>query len=129
MANDAINLLLLSAFFLLFQANTQVNGQIHRATNQNSYQIKYEQNFNLSNLIEQFKNIKFFNFNSINILNKANSSVSIEYAIPEKIGSFQSGSHFNWFASIIGTFLVGVSGIIPAFVLPRLDHNQKHLRK
>lgn len=123
MANVAIKLLLLSTLLLfLFQVN---NGQIHRATNQNSYQIKYDQNFNLSNLIEQFKNIKFFNYNTVNVVNKTNNSVSIEQAILNKFHC----DYFNWIASIVGTFLVGVSGIIPAFVLPRLDHNQKQLRK
>ena len=131
MANRSFNLLILTALFL-FEANIS-NGQIHRATNQNSYQIKYEQNLNLSNLFEQFKNIKFFNFNTnIENSNKPNNSPPIDQESLNKIDDVRCVSHcdyVNWIASIVGTFLVGVSGIIPAFVLPRLDHTQTHLRK
>ena len=75
---------------------TCTNCQIHRAVNQNVYHLKYE--------VEQKQT---------------------NYSTDDKPVEYQS-KFTVWFSSILGALLVGLSGVLPLAILPRLaDQHDK----
>lgn len=86
------------------------NAQIHRATNQLSYQIRYNANFTLQHYL---KKLNTLDCTRTNFLNDYFSFTNNETLLV-------------WITSIIGTFFVGICGILPVIILPHLaDDHQK----
>ena len=126
----------------LWQLNFIV-GQIHRASNKNSYQIKYDRYY--PNASEQFTYFKPLN-TSENLTRMPSMKVLSEYNLNLEIFLnstlnrisdllFIENRDFNllfdgklsvWLFSILGTLLVGASGIMPVIIMPHLikDHTK-----
>ncbi|RNA18805.1 zinc transporter ZIP13 isoform X2 [Brachionus plicatilis] len=83
--------------------------QIHRATSPYNYQIRYNSNFTF----------QYF-------LKKIGAYENKEYSDNQPIFNFYSKQLIVWVTSIIGTFFVGICGILPVVVLPSMaDDHQK----
>lgn len=95
--------------------------QIHRASNKYDYQIKYDSNFTNNYLVKQM-NLDAAN-ESVTNMSSANGSLSF-YAFKF------TQEHENllvWMTTLIGTFFVGICGIVPVLVLPQLAHDHHKL--
>lgn len=80
-----------------------VNAQIHRAQNPNSYYLKYDTNLTKTHQQQQQQH---------NQSNDINDSRNF---------------YLTWLFSVIGISLVGLSGILPVAILPRLAHDHDDL--
>ena len=86
--------------------------QIHRASNKHDYQIKYDSNFTSNYLLKQF--------NFVDNANQTNGSfVSRFFGIKEE-------KLLVWASTVLGTFFVGICGVVPVLILPQLadDHTK-----
>lgn len=89
-------------YLLIFCAVSQA--QIHRATSPTSYQIRYNSNFSFQYFLKKIDH-RFSNYPE-NVLNQ-------ELII--------------WITSVIGTFFVGICGVLPVLMLPNLADNHHKL--
>lgn len=99
----------ISIFILIFCIISQA--QIHRATSPNNYQIRYN------------SNLTFQNF-----LRKIDYGFAENSNYPENF-SFMNKEIIVWFTSVIGTFFVGICGVLPVLILPNLTDNHHKLSK
>ncbi len=98
------------------------NAQIHRASNHNNYRIKYDSNFTLQYFLKKI------NYKAEISLQNENSTKSFFYL--SFLDSFDFDTDicmFVWLTSIIGTFIVGICGVLPVFLLPQLVHDHHKL--
>jgi hypothetical protein len=126
----------------LWQLNFIV-GQIHRASNKNSYQLKYDRYY--PNASEQFtyfkplsasenltrmpsrKDLSDHNLNLEIFLNSTLNRISDLFFIKNRdFNLLFDGKLSVWLFSIFGTLLVGASGIMPVIIMPHLikDHTK-----
>lgn len=106
-------------FFLVFGIwiiGQPTLGQIHRATNQNNYLIKYNSNFTLQYYLKR--------------LNEQYSTEKLKFSLFD-LKLFENFKQYEqkitvFLTSVIGTFFVGICGIVPVVILPQLaeDHNK-----
>jgi hypothetical protein len=100
------------AIFILMLVNlcNFSTAQIHRATNQGNYHIKYDNNFTLQYYL--------------NKLIVYSDDLQNEYEINGNL--WQKDVLIVWASSIIGTFFVSICGVLPVVILPKLaDDDQK----
>lgn len=84
---------------------TCTNCQIHRAVNQNVYHLKYD---------VKVEHVKQTNYSTV--INTPCCDKPVEYQSKLTV----------WFSSILGALLVGLSGVLPLAILPRLaDQHDK----
>ena len=95
---------------LIIICNNSIHGQIHRATNQGNYHIKYDNNFTLQ-----------YYLNKLIIYS---DDLQNDYQVNSNL--WQKNVLIVWAASIIGTFFVSICGVLPVVILPALaDGDQK----
>jgi hypothetical protein len=99
------------ATFVFILCNFSINGQIHRATNQGNYHIKYDNNFTLQHYL--------------NRLILYSGSLHNEYEMSSNL--WEKDVLIVWAASIIGTFFVSICGVLPVIILPRLADGDKNI--
>ncbi|CAF0722386.1 unnamed protein product [Brachionus calyciflorus] len=93
------------------------NAQIHRATNTHNYQIKYNSNFTLQYYLKRLNSFETLD----NCFYPAYLTDIANFLNNEKL--------IIWVTSVIGTFFVGICGILPVIILPNLaDDHQKLIK-
>lgn len=86
--------------------------QIHRASNKHDYQIKYDSNFTANYLMKQ-----------LNLVENSSSSDTFKFF------GIKDEKLLVWAFTVIGTFFVGVCGIVPVLILPQLADDHAKLSK
>lgn len=111
MKRSRIFLLFVGVFFLFFVPNM---AQIHRAASKQDYQIKYDSNYTAHYLLKQLN------------LESNNSRLETAQTILTRLFGFKEEKLLVWASTVIGTFFVGICGIVPVLILPQLadDHNK-----
>ena len=86
-----------------------IDAQIHRASNKQDYQIKYESNFTANYLLKKF-----------NFADNANQTNGSRFL------GIKEEKLLVWASTVLGTFFVGICGIVPVIILPQLadDHTK-----
>ncbi len=117
--------LLVPFVFLIFCG--QLAGQIHRAASSANYHAKYDAAKAANN---------FDSKSSIEISNMTKSSLIITDIFSSVILLASENNRFDyssevavWLASITSALLVGLSGVVPVLILPRLAINEKNHRQ
>lgn len=100
-------------FFVCFLNFLTVSqSQIHRATNSYNYQIRYNSNFTYNYLLKKISNYEF-----------------IENSDSPIICAFYNKELIVWLTSVIGTFFIGICGILPVVLLPSMADDHQKLSK
>jgi hypothetical protein len=122
--NSKFQQLILFVFFISIS-----NAQIHRASSQNNYQVKYDSNFTLQYFLKKINHAAAaVDAESTLQRNESNSRVLSFLSLFDNLYyNMDDTGRFVWATSIIGTFLVGVCGVLPVFLLPQLVHDHHKL--
>lgn len=90
-----------------------ISAQIHRATSKQDYQMKYSSNYTTNYLLKQ-----------LNLEN--NSKLEAGHTILARLFGLKEDKLYVWVSTVLGTFFVGVCGIVPVLILPQLadDHTK-----
>lgn len=122
-------------------------GQIHRASNKKNYQLKYDRYYlNTSSKINHVKPLDsnvdhnlsrmsyrqdhYYYYNNLDLdifLNSSLNQLSQLFFIQSRdFNLILNGKLSVWLFSILGTILVGISGIMPVIIMPHLikDHTK-----
>jgi hypothetical protein len=90
--------------FLAFNFLYLIHSQIHRASNLNSYQIKYDSNFTVQYYLKKLASL---------------NTDTLAQKTPDAL--------FVWVSTVIGTFFVGICGILPVMLIPELVNDHQKL--
>ena len=121
-------LVVLVAFFVVQMAN----GQIHRASSQSMYQVKYDSNFTMNYFVKKLHHLSTQSGNNSSSLLKQSDASPLLSSIflVNYVNYMNDLNHekiFVWMTSVMGTFVVGICGILPVFLLPQLIHDHQKL--
>jgi hypothetical protein len=95
------------------------NSQIHRASSQNNYRLKYDANFTMHYFQRKVANLA-------ELVAHQNESKIIDHFSFNTLYFNYNSDAFVWASVVLGTFMVGMCGVLPVFLLPRLiDGHQK----
>ena len=99
---------------IVLSALSQANAQIHRASSQSNYQIKYDSNFTLQYFLKKLQTQS----------TRDMFSLLDHYSF---LAEASGGVRLIWITSVLAALLVGVCGVLPALLLPRLANDQRSL--
>lgn len=124
--------LILVSLFVLVALN---EAQIHRAVSHSSYQIRYDSNFTLHYFMKKSGNELNSRLNSSSTTSSSYGGLgrlvdSMRYYFDYNMllmDRLYDDSVFVWVTTILGTFFVGICGILPVVLLPQLIHDHHRM--
>lgn len=120
----------ITLILVIYYINT-TNCQIHRATNQLNYQIKYDSNFTLQYLFKKLEYANNLNQDAIGnqLINTTYNYFCNLFSMKARDVAFIIQNLNVWITSVIGTFFLGICGVVPVIILPHLADDHAKLIK